>query len=460
MSRLFPELLDLVFKELDAADGQKKFDQKRSDLRACTLVSKAWSEPARRNLFSQLSYTFRRPRSEHEAPWPERPPSQRWGRSASCRGQAEEPQKTLDMLRDFLKETPAAAARVRVLYLEVYTVDWKELPRECFHIAFSSADHVDPELFVEVLQLLPNLRKLITSNVVLSGAPSLGNRLNLEYLTISHCPKMEHGGWTELSATDVARLLCCFGKVGDLCVTNVTHLPKAKQLQDYPSLSNLEPTALILDSVRTDHAFITHLLESRVVSSLRDLRIQILAFHQWAFYKTIFERVAPQLEKLIIDMPQMESNGAFINISSSTSRPNVTRSRYLRRTGLEHSASYRPWSLHKPQELHPPHQAVRRQYPAQSSSVERFAQHPCPALPHSEPTPAGAYPRRSRCRRECRAVCAVHTELPRIHGRARRSARRACRAVCTTGRRLQVRHDELHQQRRIRYVGSPQQQTI
>lgn len=187
---LLPELLDIVFENLQASESRcvsgddpdwPAVTQARKQLNACTLVSRLWYPIAHRHLFRDLVYSFQNPPAGGVATW------SNWGTSENPRWASPPlivarsptdrrkiwrfdrlPLKTLQMFSDFFEQSPHSRSSVRSLRLVMYPrfkeTDWPltmAAPPE-------ARDMIDPALFLSFMSGLPQLEYLQTWNILVA----------------------------------------------------------------------------------------------------------------------------------------------------------------------------------------------------------------------------------------------------------------------------------------------------
>lgn len=212
-----PELLNSIFDHLHSEQWQcpgKEAARGKSDLHACTLVSRAWYPLSQEHLFRDIVFSFRSHLDAHKDTLEDVDMHGRWVRRM---GSPLRPHKTLIMFVDFLRQTPALARSIRRLSLCAHssTVTRTRTVGEDvgkWVSQWQSEDRVDASMFAALLQCASRVRELHLSNVVISRftavyPPPYRPVLQSLYVTV--------GDWLP-SAVDLPALLRHFGIVHDL----------------------------------------------------------------------------------------------------------------------------------------------------------------------------------------------------------------------------------------------------
>lgn len=318
LSKLPAELVDNVLDHLHDDDWYEGLDTRYagevrgkpdSDLAVCSLVSRAWNALACRHLFRDVVYSFQRVPQATEAIFDANGKyssshSQygRWSAEIDIR------YKTFPMFCSFIRTSPAIRPFIRRLKLDGY-------PEQTGVVLFGQYtldDCVELELFLELLQSLPQLSFLHLCNVVLDRRPDETLRitagLSLSCLSISY--HVERGdvcywywrSWPEDadSGERVADILDCFTDVVQLRVLDCGEPDRSLQFKrKRRPFSPLGLQALIL-GVRS--MFVTgtldHLMRSPpVMASLQSLTLDDSL--GWSVAAAdLLRLVGPQLQEL------------------------------------------------------------------------------------------------------------------------------------------------------------------
>ena len=212
-----PELLNSIFDHLHPEQWQcpgKEAARGKSDLHACTLVSRAWYPLSQEHLFRDVVFSFRSHLDAHEDAPEDVDMHGRWVRRM---GSPMSPHKTLFMFVDFLRQTPALARSIRrlALYAHSSTVTRTRTVGEDvgkWVSQWQADDRVDASTFGALLQCASRVRELHLSNVVVSRPAVV---YPPPYRPVLQSLHVTVGDWLP-SAVDLPALLRHFGAVNDL----------------------------------------------------------------------------------------------------------------------------------------------------------------------------------------------------------------------------------------------------
>lgn len=185
MNRIPLEILDGILSELHPSDWETAWKlplDGKADLDACTLVTRWWTVPAQRQLFRDVTYSFRATHRNTELLLKKNEPPPELFRS-----------RILPMLLDFLRHAPRFAGYIRRLRLDL----WPQSHRpgvyhrsKKLHLWCGSTSAVDYNVLVELLHSLPVLDSLqlcnlnLTKNSALARSPA--GRLRLSHFSVLH----------------------------------------------------------------------------------------------------------------------------------------------------------------------------------------------------------------------------------------------------------------------------------
>lgn len=233
-SELLEAILEALWRDLDELPHMK--ERKRTELSRCSLVCKFWCAPARKLLFRDIVYSFRRVPGGGLARWEalHHDTDGRWG--TRLNEPETVPYKTLEMFVAFLRTVPDVARAVQRLTLRCYPSEWQRswgAPQAIF----SERDRVDPALLASLLHALPNLTQLTTHTVV-PAHPRAFAHPTLKALTILYEAMVPESGDPEV-------VLRCFPMVTELVLRD-----GGRDTGRWPALAAVGRPPLALHSLR------------------------------------------------------------------------------------------------------------------------------------------------------------------------------------------------------------------
>ena len=300
--RDFPaEIVDLVFESLHPYQWDKGLDVQyheethgKPHLRACSLVSRSWNAVARRHLFRNVVYSFKKHPSGDLSPEdPEHwPPHGRWSPEISVRW------KTFAMFCKFLRTNPSVRNYIIKLKLDAYAARYLT-PRNSL---FDSNDFLSSQLFIELIQSLPRLHTLLLYNVVLDGRPppTLSFRPSLDYLCVSYCAEFgdqvnSYRTWSDRKQPETGIfILECFARTKVLHLLDFFAEVYTMNGAELPACT-IEMETLILEDLGDTKRLAQYLMTSPRLDSLRKLTLDAKPASEVG---QLISTVGPQLEEL------------------------------------------------------------------------------------------------------------------------------------------------------------------
>lgn len=273
------ELLDLIIASLKPAE---KYPKEKGDLKTCALVCRRWRDFALDHLFRDLAFSFvYGPDTEcwDDAPSAvqervSKPAEKNWYTFFG----ASIPRHTLSVLHAFLSTSPHIRARIRSLHLEAKV-----------GYPMPAQTQIDGRLFLSTLVLLPQLRELSLSQVILATSTRIPKAeqpcLHLDRLAVDI---LSSAPTRDPSPAQVAWILA-------------TSVSKVTSLRVY-GYSRRETTQLASTL-------------NRFTSSLRSLSLRLCALSEDFFPRLLRSPAVGALERLAIEFLDLPSHGVVEGIN-------------------------------------------------------------------------------------------------------------------------------------------------
>ncbi|KIP04359.1 hypothetical protein PHLGIDRAFT_15250 [Phlebiopsis gigantea 11061_1 CR5-6] len=296
------EIVDVVFGNLHSYPWEKGLDVQyheethgKPHLRACSLVSRSWNAVARRHLFRDIVYSFKRVPPGHSNPenLDSNHPYGKWSPAIGVRW------KTFWMFCEFLRTNSDVRRYIIRLKLDAYAARGRARSGGLY----DAGDFVPSELFVELIQSLPRLHTLLLYNVVLVDRPppTLSIRPSLSRLCVSYCAEVgdqinSYRTWSHRNGPETGTSIVeCFAKAEVLHLLDFYAEADTMDGTAGPPECTIEMESLILEDLADTRRLAQYLVTNPKLESLRKLTLDAKPASQVA---QLLSTVGPQLEEL------------------------------------------------------------------------------------------------------------------------------------------------------------------
>lgn len=320
-----PEILDNIFDYLHPERWHcpgREAAKAKSDLHACTLVSRSWYPLSQEHLFRNIVFSFRTTLDDHEDIPDDVEMCGRWVRRM---GSPMAPHKTLFMFVDFLRQCPTLARSIRRLALYAHSPIVTRTRAVGLGVGkwvsqWRSQDRIEASTLSALLKCTSRLQELHLSNVVLSRP---AHNYPPPYRPALQCLHVTLGDWHP-SSVDLPALLRHFDKVEGLQLNGID-FPAGTQNERIPAYAMgtqaAVPRLTWHGRCSPPSGFTAALSRSLHLQTIR--KLALLVVEPSPELQELVELTGPQLEELrlrIMPEPFEDPREHHICLFSSPSR--------------------------------------------------------------------------------------------------------------------------------------------